>query len=254
MTQLIELSSRIHQNLKVVPSAINEFASKQHVFSLNAVEIAQAATCFPIFLSRNKINGNLNFSAMTSFLTEQNLFVESNQWLPVFQPSALRTYPLYLMQSNKADAQFTVGFDPQNTAFSETEGKPLFSAEGVASDHLTVVTKLLQTELDNMRHSFHLVTKLEELDLLKQIDLKVIFENGHVNTIKGLFTIDEDQFKMLPASTLAELNSAGYLMPIHALLMSIYQLNVLINKHNARPDNLVVKAIKMEVAKDVAHH
>ncbi len=254
MTQLIELSSRKHQHLQVLPSAITEFASKQHVFSLNAVEIAQAATCFPIFLSRNNINGNLNFSAMTSFLMEQNLFVENNHWLPVFQPSTLRTYPLYLMQSAKADAQFTVGFDPKNTAFSETGGKALFSAEGVASEHLTMVTKLLKTELDNMQASFQLVNKLEELNLLKQIDLKVMYENGQVNTIKGLSTINEDQFKMLPATTLAELNSAGYLMPIHALLMSIYQLNVLINKNNARPDNLPVKAIKMEVTKDVAHH
>lgn len=254
MTKLVELSSNEHKKLNVIPSAIIEYASKQHVLPVSAVEIAHAATCFPVFMSRNKVDGGWSFSAMTGFLLNQNLFVEKGAWQPVYQPSALRTYPLYLMKSPKDSEKFTVGFDPQNSAFSLSEGKELFVAEGKPSEHLAAVTKLLENELQHMQASFHFANTLENLGLLKAIDLKVIYVNEQYSTIQGLHTIDEDKFKTLPAETLAQLNEQGYLMPIHAMLMSIYQLNVLINKNNEHTGNVPISTVKMEVTKAFSHH
>lgn len=251
MATLVELSSHAHQNLKVIPSAVIQHMSQQHVLQVSAVEIAHAATCFPVFITRNNVNGAWTFSAMTSFNVNQNLFVKDGQWQPVYQPSSLRTYPLFLMQSPQDNSQYCVGFDPESTAFSETEGKPLFVEAGQASEHLAMVSKLLETDLQNMQQSAQFAHTLENLNLLKPIDINVHFTDSQFNTIKGLHTIDEDAFRILPADELAKLNDAGYLMPIHAMLMSIFQLNVLINKNNALPQNKMVSTVKMEVSKTI---
>ena len=249
MAKLVELSSHAHQTLKVVPSAVIQHISQQHVLHVSALEIAHAATCFPIFITRNNVNGAWAFSAMTSFNVNQNLFVEDGQWQPIYQPSSLRTYPLFLMQSPQDNAQYCVGFDPESKAFSETEGKPLFVEAGQASEHLAMVSKLLETDLQNMQQSAKFAHTLESLNLLKSIDINVYYTDSQFNTIKGLHTNDEDAFRVLPADELAKLNEAGYLMPIHAMLLSIFQLNVLINKNNALTENKMVSTVKMEVSK-----
>ena len=253
MVELVELSSQAHQDLKVVPEEVIKFAASQHVLSISAQEIANAATCFPVFASRNQTNGAWGFSAMTSFTLAQNLFVQQSGWQTVFQPSSMKTYPLFLMESPADKSQYTIGFDPTNVALSKTQGKDLFSAPGQASEHLSLVSQLLEGELAQIRHSFAFANKIDSLGLFKEVDLQVNYASGQTNTIKSLHTIDEDKFKLLSAQDLAELNELGYLMPIHGMLMSIYQLNVLINKHNSYEGNLPVNSVKMEITKGFTH-
>lgn len=78
----------------------------------------------------------------------------------------------------------------------------------------------------------------------------VHYDNGTMQTLKGLHTLDEDRLQSLQAEQLAELNKKGYLSPIHAMLISIYQLNSLIRKHNEVEQFTKVKQIKLEVARD----
>lgn len=253
MPLLTELSSANHADLKVRSEAIIEYAQEQHVLHLSASELANAASCFPIFVTRNNHDGDWAFSAMTSFTVGQNLFVEANQWQPVFQPVSMRTYPLYLMQKPDGSDSFCIGFDEQSDAFSEIQGKPLFESSGNASEHLSTVSQLLENQIKDIQSTYLFAQKLETLGLLKSIDLQVIEQGGQVNTIKGLHTINEDALRTLSKESLSELNEAGYLMPIHALLLSIFQINVLINKHNMKTDGNKVANVKMEVSKAFSH-
>lgn len=253
MAKLTELTSKLHKDLKIAPSAHMEYAARQHVMQVSAVEIANAASCFPIFITRNNQNGNWAFSAMTSFELEQNLFVQNHTWTPVFHPASLRTYPLYLMQSENKENSFTVGFNAQSDAFSRTEGIPLFQEDGKATEHLTEVTRTLENELSNIQQTYEFGKVLEQLGLLKELDLKVQYQDGTINVIKGLHTINEDVLQAMDAEKLMQLNKVGYLTPIHALLISLYQLNVLVNKNNAIGTKPRVAAVKMEVSKEVTH-
>lgn len=253
MPSLTELTSAKHQQLKVNPQTVIDHARKQHVLHLSASEIANAASCFPIFISRNNQNGDWAFSAMTSLTLNQNLFVQGNAWQSVFQPVTMRTYPLYLMQKPDGSDSYCVGFDESSNAFSYDHGKSLFESDGQASAHLSMVTQLLETQLKDIQQTYLFAQKLEELSLLKEMDLKIVRADGQVDTIKGLHTIDEDKLRTLDAQLLAELNTLGYLIPIHAMLLSIYQLNVLINKHNVFNENQQITNVKMEVSKEFAH-
>jgi hypothetical protein len=250
MPKLTELTSKKHKDLKIAPQAHIKHAAKQHVVQLSAAEIANAATCFPVFVTRNNVNGGWVVSAMTSFELDQNLYVNDDSWSVAFNPASLRTYPLYLMQSPDNEKSFTVGFNEESDAFSTTDGIDLFQADGSATEHLTDVTRMLETELTNVKQTFEFGNVLDKLGLLKEIDLKVQYQDGTTNVIKGLHTINEDTLQTIDAEKLAQLNKIGYLTPIHALLISIFQLNVLVNKHNANDGKMKVKAVKMEVSKD----
>ncbi len=254
MPTLTELKSAAHSNLKIAPNATTDITSRQHMLSVQAAELANAATCFPVLISRNSQNGRLSISALTSFTAGQNLFVSETGWEPVFQPISVQTLPLYLMQLPSDPNQFTVGFDAQSGHLSEQSGTALFDAEGKATATLTEKSKLLETELNHYRQTFAFLNALEEHGLLKPIDIQVQFQDGHTNVIQGLYTINEDSLQTMDISALDGLRSQGYLMPIHALLMSLYQVNVLVNRHNARQPELPIKAVKIEVSKNLTNN
>lgn len=250
MAKLTELSINAHKNLKVTNDAMMSHASRQHVCNLQAQEIANAATCFPVFITRNSINGQLAVSAMMSFATQENLFVQDNSWHSVFQPTNFRTYPLYLMQSPENEKHFTIGFDQDSGHLSEEHGLALFTGDGKATPMLSEKTKLLEGELEQMRLTYAFTKMIDSLDLMKSVDLQVHYQSGEVGVIKGLQTIDEDKLQTISTDDLDKLRKAGYLAPIYAMLMSLFQINVLINKHNNLTTHTNIDTVKIEVSKD----
>lgn len=90
------------------------------------------------------------------------------------------------------------------------------------------------------------------MGLFKPIDMNIRFLSGEIQKLKGLHTIDEDKFQSLSLEDLDKLRKEGYLMPIHAMLVSIMQVNKLINLSNEVVDRAQIVEVKMEVAKDTA--
>jgi hypothetical protein len=252
MPELIELNSSKHKGLKVRANCSVELAAKQQIIRLRATEVGRAATNFPVFFTRGSQDGALVLSAFTCFENGQNMFIRDGQWQGTYQPSVMQTYPFFLMRSPSDEKNYTIGIDENNQAFSKEEGELLFDDNGKASMQLSRAKTLLEADIKNDINTYQFAKKLEELALLKIIDLIVQYQAGASQTITGLITIDEDKLNALSAEQLHGLNQQGYLVQIHALLISIYQLNLLIQKQNARSDLPKVSQLKIEVAKDRA--
>lgn len=253
MVKLTKLSSKLHKEYRVVPNASMLFADKQHMLTLSAIELSQAATCFPLFITRSGVDGQLVFSAMTSFELGENLYVVNQKWDGRYQPNILRTYPLFLMQSESKENPYTVGFDEQSGALTNEVGSSLFEKDGQASPYLTGVTQTLESQLENIEQTYKFAEALERFNLLKEIDIKVYYQDQTVNTIQGLFTVNEEAFALLSGTQLEELNKAGYLTPIHSMLISLYLINDLINRNNLRIEKSKIVNVKMEVKKQAAY-
>jgi len=249
MAELIELNSKQHNNLHVNVNAEIDFASSLHVMNLRVSEVGMAVSSFPVFFTRNAHNGEWGISAMSSFNSNQNLFVENKQWTATYKPSCMRTYPLYLMRSAQDEKNYTIGIDESNAVFSQNEGNALFDKENKATPYLHQMTKLLEADIKNDIQTYEFTKVLESLNLLKAVDLVISYADDTAQSLKGLHTIDEDKLQALSAEQLSELNKKGYLSPIHAMLVSIFQLNLLVNKNNARTDLLAVKNIKLELSR-----
>ena len=252
MSELVELSSTQHQGLKVRVNCGVEVAATQQIVKLRVNEVGRAAGNFPIFFTRSAQDGALVLSALTSFESQQNMFVKDGQWQSTYQPTAIKTFPFFLMRSKSDEKNYTIGIDEKNQVFSKEHGELLFEGNGKASMHLSRAKVLLEADIQNDIHTFQFGKELEQMGLLKSIDLVVQYQDGTNQSITGLITIDEDKINTLSAEQLHGLNQQGYLVQIHALLISIYQLNSIIQKQNSRIDLPKVAQLKIEVAKDRA--
>lgn len=252
MTKLIELSNTTHKHLKVKPSSIIEFASSQQIMRLRITEVTQAAACLPVVFTRNGKDGSWVLSALTSLSEGRNSFVRDGKWQAIFTPSTMKTHPLYLMKSPKDEDTYTIGIDESSSAFSSSSGEALFGDNGAPSLHLSRVKSLLEADIKNGIETHRFAQQVEQLQLLKAVDLNIQFQEGSSQKLAGLYVLDESKLQHLSGDILAELSQLGYLIPMHCMLASLYQLNMLIRKHNeVNPKNIVSK-LKLEVAKDLA--
>jgi predicted NAD/FAD-dependent oxidoreductase len=125
----------------------------------------------------------------------------------------------------------------------------LFTADGSPSLFLRKQTALLEADLRNEYLSFQFIQAISGLGLLKELDLQLHYPDGSSQIIKGLATVDEDKLQLLSADTLHQLQQQGYLLVLHAMLLSISQLNKLIQYHNKLPANQTLKSIKLEITR-----
>ena len=86
--------------------------------------------------------------------------------------------------------------------------------------------------------------------MCKPLDMNVQLLDGNSKNIRGLHTIDEERLKSLSSQELDSLHKQGYLMPIHAMLISLLQVNRLITINNEDVERARIVEVKMEVAKD----
>lgn len=250
MAELVKLSNTKHQALRVRHECNLELAATQQIMKLRVTELSKAVTNFPIFFTKDQNHGGWVLSALTSFELGQNLFVDDGVWQGTYQPNSMLTHPLYLMKSDEGKNSYALGILEDSPAFSKEQGDALFDANGHASSYLNRVTKLLETEVKGDIQTSQFSQKIAELGLLKAIDLKIFYQDDSAQTLAGLYTIDEDKLQSLSAEELAELSRLGYLIPAHAMLISIYQLNLLLRKSNECKSCNTVKNLKVEVAKD----
>ncbi|MEM7283027.1 MAG: SapC family protein [Pseudomonadota bacterium] len=252
MTDLVELTSSAHGDLRILQDAKTKFAADQHVLALRANEVGQAASCFAVFFTRSQQTGDAALSAITSISPGNNLFVKDGVWTATHEPSIMQTYPFFLMRADNQEKGYTVGVDADSAALSRSEGEPLFQENGQPSMHLSKITSVLEANLEHDVQTRLFTESVEKLGLQKSVNLVVYLQNGESQTITGLRTIDEDKLKSLDAKVLQDLNAKGYLVAIHAMLLSIFQLNLLIRRYNEAGAGPTINQIKLEVARSAA--
>ena len=247
---LVELSLKDHSDLKIDPSCAIKVAEKQHLINLKVSELSMAVSSSPVFLSRASEEADWTISAINSFEIDKNLFVEDEKWTATHIPVGMQTYPFFLMRKDGEENSFTIGINENSEAFSKDKGEALFE-DGKASVRLSQATAQLEVEMKNNLHTYQFAKKLSELELIKPVDVQVIYQDGKTNILKGLNTLDEAKLNELGTEQFEELRKAGYLGPIYSMLISIYQFNNLIRLHNNQSRAKVVQ-VKLEPPKEEA--
>ena len=250
MSKLTELSSSKHQQLKFAPGAEIAYGSKLHMLNIRVTEVPKMVANFPVFISKIDQSGDWSLSGVTSFVPGQNLFVENQKWDALYQPTSVRVYPLYLMKSPNTENSYTTGIVEGSEGFTEDQGAALFDDKGNPSLELSEKQKLLEGSVKEDIQTYHFCQKLNELGLIKAVDLVLMFEELGPQVLKGLHTIDEEALQRLSAQQLEELNKMGYLGPIHGILMSIFQINQLVNRNNTRQGLEKINQVKLELSRD----
>ncbi|WP_026942158.1 SapC family protein [Hellea balneolensis] len=249
MAKLTALNSGEHADVRIGHDSGIIYARNSHMLPLRVTEVAQATVDFPVMMSRMS-NGAISLSALTSFEPHKNLFISGDEWTSSFQPTAMKTYPLFLMKDDKGGAKPVLGIDAESEALSKDEGQALFDKKARLSLHTKQLQAQLMEDSKNMVHTFQFFETLSEFDLIRSVDLAVNYSDGQINRIRGLSMIHEDNLQKLSSERLTELRDRGYLAPIYAMLFSVFQLNALIRKNNQNAESASIKNINLEVSKD----
>ena len=250
MAKLTALHAPAHAGLKLSPARGLIYARGAHMLPLRVTEVARAITDFPVVISR-LANGDLSLSALTSFEVDQNLFVVGEQWDSSFQSTAMQTSPLYLMRDEAGGPEPVLGLDESSEALVKDEGHRLLDKKGRPSLWAKQIKAQLLDDSQNMMLTMQFFDALKSLNLIRDVDIILNFEDEQTNRIRGLSMIHEDNLKALPAPQFEKLRQIGFFAPIQAMLFSVFQLNSLIRRHNRVNTARVIKTINLEITKDL---
>lgn len=246
LNDLVELTGERHGDWKVATDAIIDAVVDQHLLSVRVTEVGQATSSMPLFLHKVPDSGNWVIFGLASLQLQTNLFIENKRWMSPFIPKALQTYPFFLMNSPQDEQKFTVGIDEANSAFSTTEGEPLFESKDKASPLLSRITEMLRQSMQEDVITSQFGKKMEELGLVMPSNIIVQYEDETANQLEGLYTLDEKKLQGLDGDVLKELVAKGYMGPIYGLLMSVFQLNGLLYRNNLRSDFKKLLQVKID--------
>jgi hypothetical protein len=122
----------------------------------------------------------------------------------------------------------------------------LFKEDGNPSDFLNNRQQLLGDLANSEMLTQQFVSKVVELDLLNPMQLRVQYSNGQGRNVGGILTIDEKKLVELADEQVVELHRAGFMGALYAMMLSLGQLNRLIElSTNAESP---IKAMQMEPA------
>ncbi len=230
MSKLIPLSPSEHKNRFIDSSrAINDFRLAQ-VVRLRVPEVGNAGCCCPVLITKDPQLGGWDIAALTSLEPESNLFIGEEGWQGVYTPLAIRTHPIRLA---RFDGDEDVSLAVRAEDFSDS-GAKLYDDDGRQTDYLKSVESALHEDLSGAVATQAFCQHLNALDLIKPISIKVLYKDNRSRTLEGLYTLDQDKLSALSDKDQLELQKRGYLMAIHSMLTSLFQLNRLILRHKER--------------------
>lgn len=170
--------------------------------------------------------------AVLGLANNENLFVDGAVWRGRYIPAVLRAYPFCTVRVN--EERFAVCIDGAWSGVSQTQGEPLFSAEGTPSPLLESAQKqleLLETEVQRTRI---LCDRLVELDVLRDMRFDATLPDGRKHSVDGFLTVDQQRMQEIPDATLLELHKQGVIGLIHAHWVSLGNMRHMLEWHMQR--------------------
>jgi hypothetical protein len=199
--------------------------------ALTVNEFGHASSSYPIVFMKDPKQGQFRAVAMLGLMPGKNLFYSEQEWLGIHVPDAILRAPFELGPDPTQDKTLTLYIDEQSEYVSIEQGEALFDGQEPTQFLYQVQQKVAdyyQNELATQQFTQQLI----EHKLLHEIDLLVAFDDGKKNRFKGMYTINEEALRELSDDTVLAFSKLNYLMPVHAMLASLNNLNRLMKLHN----------------------
>jgi hypothetical protein len=184
------------------------------------------ATVCPLFFSKDAETGAFYCGAMLGFDEGENLFLDENGYHG-HRPLSLQRLPFYTAGDNLA-------IDLDHPRVGQAEGVEVFDADGRPTAYLESIIASFRQLHPGQEQARLFIDTLLRLDLIEAVDLDIAFDDGAHHHIQGLYTIARDRLEGLGDADALDLFRRGYLLLIHAMVISQKQLPALIERRNAR--------------------
>lgn len=222
--QPVPVDRDAHRQVKLkLPVADWSVASRVNSMFVAAVEFGEACREFPLVFVRAG-NGpdekpQIAPVAVFGLAQEENLFVDGGRWRAGYMPALLRMYPFCIGRID--EQRFAICFDSGWAGASQTDGDPLFGADGQPTELMVNVQKQLEQIENEVQRTRLVGAKLAELELLRDMRFDATTPDGKTFSVDGFLTVDEAKLNGLPDDKLLELQRSGILGLVHAHLISM---------------------------------
>lgn len=224
-TNYIPLDKDKHSALKVKLNHNFEFAKDTHLAATTIREFAQIASCMPIVLVKEPNVGTLHPIAMFGLEQGSNMFFKDGKWQAHVMPLSIQRFPFDVRPDGD---KLGVFFDEKSELVSESEGQAMFTESGEPSEFLQHRHNMLSEIANSEMSTQKFVKQLEELGLIDEVQLVVQYASGQKRNVTGLHSVSEKRLNDLDDDKILDLKKTGFLGAIYALLLSIAQLNRLV--------------------------
>ena len=243
----IPLDKDKHSALKVVPKVNFDLISKTHLAAATIREFAQLAGVMPLVFIEDPATKNVHTVAMLGLEQGNNLFWAEDRWQASHVPLNIQRYPFDI----RPDGDKLGVFIDENSDQISDEGEALFTEDGEPSDFLKnrqqFLGDLANSEVQNQRF----IKQIKELELLEEIQIKVQYRSGQVRNVTGVLSINEKKLVELDDDKVLALHKSGYLGAAYSMMLSLGQLNRLVELTN-KTDNPVQSIQLSQVAQKAA--
>ena len=201
---------RLKNELNAIPK-LAPFTS----FMVSISEFGDAALSFPILFVRAAPDalGNDTVAPVAVFGLKpgENLFATADgKWDAGYVPAMLRAYPFTMARIEGSD-RWAMVFDNTWEGMSRTEGIPLFSDKGEATDLLNNVHKFVQDLETDLERTRQFCAALLDMKLLKPMRFDATLASGEALSVDGFMTADEEAIGKLPDAQIAQMYRSGML-------------------------------------------
>lgn len=231
------LDSASHRNLKLqVPVTDWTVANKLNAMFVAAAEFGDVCREFAIvFVKAGKeADGTDAIAPIAVFgLTQnQNLYLDGERWRAVYMPAVLRAYPFCIGRMD--ETRFAICVDLAFKGATETQGQPLFEADGQPAELLKNMTTHLEALEGEIQRTRLVGKRLLELDVLREMRFDATLPDGRQHTVDGFLAVDEKKMTELPPETVVELHRNGMLGLVHLHWVSLGNMRRLVDWHVER--------------------
>jgi hypothetical protein len=226
-----------HRKLKVRATGSFAFAAKANSLYLAGVEFNEACKEFAIVFTRVG-SGRTVPVAMLGLRGRENLFVDAEgRWDARYIPAFVRRYPFVLAEL-PGRAELAVCVDEAFTGLNPADGEALFDAGGADTPFLQNALDFLRRYQAEYVRTEAFCQRLEQAGLLMEMNAKADLVDGRSFTINGLLIVDEKKLLALPDATALELLRSGEMHLISMHLVSLSNMQRLVDRMAARASPL----------------
>lgn len=237
MSTLQLLNNVEHQNLKIVTENRAEFGDNVGGSLVFPEEFLSVHREYPILFQKEPESGKFQIICLFGLQKDENLFLTESGWSANYVPALMRREPFMIgFQSGEGvlgKKVPVIHVDMSSPRISANEeGEPVFLENGGNSPYLEDVKACLMLVHKGLDTSAVFIQVLAQHDLIEQMTLDVVFDDGAALKTNAYYTISRDKLDALEGTVIADLHSKGILQLIYIMQNSLGNIKYLIARHN----------------------
>jgi len=227
---VVPLSIERHTDLYIDPEPGFRFAKETNCVYIAGVEFPNTSKEYPIVFSSGP-DGSVVPVALLGVKNQENLYVDdANEWNATYIPAYVRRYP-FILAADPSGENFTVCIDESYSGFNTVkEGERLLEADGQHGDMLKRSVEFLTDYQKHIVITTDFCQRLKKLDVLEPVQANIEMRTGEKFSLAGFQCVNKDKLREVDGDTLKELVANNYMDLIYAHILSLANMNRLIDR------------------------